>query len=199
GLGRLVELAARPPRLVPPYGDTPPPGLAGLEPRELPAVVDARVKAGGTTRLSLRVHDLYGRLAALHPVALRVELAERDDPGNPLAVETPLVGEGAGEGGGWTAAVRLPIADLGRGGRLAVWHVRAEIRYAGTDQRTPVEVRAADGQEAGRGVVVRRTGQVLLVQTHITGGRALILRVADGMAGARRVLGARLRRLRPSR
>lgn len=195
GLGRLVELAARPPRLVPPYGSTPPPELADLEPRELPAVVDARVRTGSTTRLALRVHDLYGRLGALHPVALRVELVERDDPGNPLTADTPVVRDGDG----WTAAVRLPAAPLGRAGRLAVWHLRAEICYAGTPQRTPVEVRAADGQTAGRGVVVRRTGQVLLVQTHITGGRALILRVADGMAGARRVLGARLRRLRLAR
>ncbi|SHK99622.1 glycosyltransferase family 2 protein [Actinacidiphila paucisporea] len=192
GLGRLVELAGRPPRLVPPYGDTPPPELAELEPRELPAVVDAMVQTGTTARLTLRVHDLYGRLAALHPVALRVELVERGTPDVPTSMETPLVGEG----GTWSAAVRLNTAELARGGRLAVWHVRAEIRYAGTSQRTPVEVRAADGQASGRGVVLRRTGQILLVQTHITGGRSLVLRVADGMEGARRVLGARLRRLR---
>ncbi|WP_329178960.1 glycosyltransferase family 2 protein [Streptomyces sp. NBC_01477] len=195
GLGRLVELAGRPPRLVPPYGDTAPPELAELEPRDLPIVVDAMVQTGTTARLTLRVHDLYGRLAALHPVALRVELVERGEPGAPTTMETPLVGED----GTWSAAVRLRTADLARGGRLAVWHIRAEVRYAGTSQRTPVEVRAADGQIAGRGVVLRRTGQVLLVQTHITGGRTLILRVADGMEGARRVLGARLRRLRRSR
>jgi glycosyltransferase involved in cell wall biosynthesis len=192
GLGRLVELAARPPRLIPPYGDTAPLELAELEPRELPVAVEARVQTGSTTRLALRVHDLYGRLAALHPVGLRVTLTERGTAGPGVSMDTPLVDEG---GAGWTAALRLRTADLARGGRLAVWHVRAEIRYAGTAQRTPVEVRAADGQEARRSAVVRPTGQVLLVQTHITAGRALILRVADGVQGARRVAGGRLRRL----
>ncbi|MEE4546111.1 glycosyltransferase family 2 protein [Streptomyces sp. V4-01] len=192
GLGRLVELAARPPRLIPPYGDVPPLELAELEPRALPVTVEARVQTGSTTRLGLRVHDLYGRLAALHPVALRVELFERGAAEPAITVDSPLVAEGDK---GWTGALRLRTADLARSGRLAVWHVRAEIRYAGTDQRTPVEVRAADHQEARRSAVVRPTGQVLLVQTHITAGRALILRVADGMQGARRVASGRLRRL----
>jgi hypothetical protein len=191
GIGRLVELAARPPRLIPPYGTVAPPELAELGTPELPVAVDARVHTGTHTRLDLRVHELYGRLGALHPVALRVELTERGSPTPAIAVEAPLVGEGDG----WTAALRLNTADLARGGRLAIWHVRAEIRYAGTDERTPVEVRAADGQEAKRGAVVRPTGQVLLVQTHNTTGRALILRVADGMQGARRVAGGRLRRM----
>jgi glycosyltransferase involved in cell wall biosynthesis len=191
GVGRLVELAARPPRLIPPYGTLPPPELDELEPCRLPVTVEARVRTGGHTRLNLRVHELYGRLAALHPVALRVELTERGSAEPAIDVEAPLVGEGDG----WTAALRLNTGELARAGRLAVWHVRAEIRYAGTGQRTPVEVRAATGQEARRGAVIRPTGQVLLVQTHITAGRALILRVADGMQGARRVAGGRLRRL----
>lgn len=191
GTGRLVELAARPPRLIPPYGSVPPPDLAELGPEQLPVTVDARVRTGATTRLSLRVHELYGRLAALHPVALRVELTERGTTGPAVSIESPLIGEDAG----WTAAVRINTADLARGGRLAVWQIRARIRYAGTAERTPVEVRAADGQEARRGAVVRPTGQVLLVQTHITPGRALVLRVADGVQGARRVAGGRLRRL----
>jgi glycosyltransferase involved in cell wall biosynthesis len=191
GIGRLVELAARPPRLIPPYGRLAPPELAELEPAQLPVAVDARVHTGTHTRLDLRVHELYGRLAALHPVALRVQLTERGTPKAAIGVEAPLVGEGDG----WTAALRLNTGDLARGGRLAIWHVRAEIRYAGTDQRTPVEIRAADGQEARRSAVVRPTGQVLLVQTHITPGRALILRVAEGVQGARRVAGGRLRRM----
>jgi glycosyltransferase involved in cell wall biosynthesis len=191
GLGRLVELAARPPRLIPPYGDTAPPELAELGPEGLPVTVDGRVHTGAHTRLSLRVHDLYGRLAALHPVALRVDLTERGTAKPAISVETPLIGDGDG----WSAALRVDTAELARGGRLAVWHLHAEIRYAGTDLRTRVEVRAADGQEARRGAVVRPTGQVLLVQTHITPGRALILRVADGVQGARRVAGGRLRRL----
>jgi GT2 family glycosyltransferase len=192
GLGRLVELAALPPRLIPPYGTTPPPELAELVPSSLPVAVDARVQTGATTRLSLRVHELYGRLAALHPVALRVELTERGEGNAAVAVETPLVHEGDE---GWTAALRLPTTRLARGGRLAVWHVRAEIRYAGTQERTRVEVRAADAREARRSAVVRPTGQVLLVQTHITDRHALVLRVAHGVRGARRVARGRLRRM----
>ncbi|WP_433889312.1 glycosyltransferase family 2 protein [Streptomyces sp. CA-111067] len=191
GLGRLVELAARPPRLIPPYGVTAPLELDELAVEALPVCVDARVQTGASTRLSLRVHDLYGRLATLHPVAIRVNLTERGSSDPAITVRTPLIGEGAG----WTAVVRLNTGELARGGRLAVWHIRAEIHYAATEARTPVEVRAADGQDARRGAVVRPTGQVLLVQTHITAGRALILRVADGMQGARRVAGGRLRRL----
>jgi glycosyltransferase involved in cell wall biosynthesis len=191
GIGRLVELAARPPRLIPPYGTLPPPELAELGPEKLPVTVDARVRTGSTTRLSLRVHELYGRLAALHPVALCVELTERGAAEPVISIESPLIREGDG----WTAAVRLNTAELARGGRLAVWHVRAAIRYAGGSARTPVEVRAADGQEARRAAVVRPTGQVLLVQTHITAGRALILRVADGVRGVRHIAGGRLHRL----
>jgi glycosyltransferase involved in cell wall biosynthesis len=192
GIGRLVELAARPPRLVPPYPDPAPPELADLAPAELPVTVEARAAAGHTVRLALRVHELYGRLAPLHPVALRVEFTERGDGKPAITMETPLFGDAEQ---GWTAELRLRTTELTRGGTLAVWRVRAEIRYAGTDQRTPVEVRAAPGQEVRRSVVLRPTGQVLLAQTHITGGRALILRVANGTQGARRVAGARLRRL----
>lgn len=191
GLGRLVELAARPPRLIPPYGHVPPPELDELGTDALPVTVDARVHAGAGTRVTLRVHELYGRLAALHPVAITLELTERGAPGPAVSMETPLIGDGDG----WTAVMRLRTADLAHGGRLAVWHLRAEIRYAGTGLRTRAEVRAADGQEARRGAVFGATGRVLLVQTHITGGRALILRVADGVQGARRVVRGRIGRL----
>ncbi|WP_225844619.1 glycosyltransferase family 2 protein [Streptomyces sp. HPF1205] len=191
GTGRLVELAARPPRLIPPYGTVPPPDLGELGPAQLPVTVEGRIKAGARTRLSLRVHELYGRLAALRPVSLLVELTERGTTGPAIGVEGPLIGERSG----WTAAVRVDTADLARGGRVAVWEIRARIRYAGTAERTPVEVRAADGQEARRAAVFRPTGRVLLVQTHVAPGRALVLRVADGVQGARRVAGGRLRRL----
>ncbi|MCZ4124102.1 glycosyltransferase family 2 protein [Streptomyces sp. H39-S7] len=191
-LGRLVELTARPPRLIPPYDDlaAPPAGLGLLTTAELPVAVDGRVRAGGSTRLSLRVHELYGRLAELGPRTVTVELEERTGGRPAVAVEAPLVPDGDG----WTAGVRLSTAALACPGRLGVWSVRAEIRYA-DGSATPVEVRAAGTQAARRGIVVRPTGRVLLVQTHVTGGRALVLRVADGLQGARRVAEARVRRL----
>ncbi|MEU3460177.1 glycosyltransferase family 2 protein [Streptomyces sp. NPDC006733] len=189
--GRLVELTARPPRLIPPYDPAAPPaGLGLLTTAELPVAVDGRVRAGGSTRLSLRVHELYGRLAELGPRTVRVELEERTGGRPAVAVEAPLVADGDG----WTAEVRLATGALACPGQLGVWNVRAEIRYA-DGAATPVEVRAAGTQAARRGIVVRPTGRVLLVQTHVTGGRALVLRVADGLQGARRVAEARVRRL----
>ncbi|MDJ0340152.1 glycosyltransferase family 2 protein [Streptomyces sp. H10-C2] len=191
GLSRLVELTARPPRLAPPYDPAAPPvGLGLLATAELPVAVDGRVRAGGSTRLSLRVHELYGRLAELGPRSIHVELEERTHSRPLVGVEAPLVPDGDG----WTADIRLSTGDLACAGKLGVWNVRAEIRYADGGS-TPVEVRASDDQSPRRGIVVRPTGRVLLVQTHITGGRALVLRVADGMQGARRVAEARMRRL----
>ncbi len=190
-LGRLVELTARPPRLIPPYDPAAPPvGLGLLATAELPVAVDGRVRAGGSTRLSLRVHELYGRLAELGPRTIHVELEERTGSRPAVGVEAPLVPDGDG----WTADVRLSTPALACPGQLGVWNVRAEIRYA-DGAATPVEVRAAGAQAPRRGIVVRPTGRVLLVQTHVTGGRALVLRVADGLQGARRVAEARMRRL----
>lgn len=93
-LPRLRELAARPARLYPPYAraadgtpvwsDAIPQVL--LEPlrarpvRALPLAVDAELRPGARgTRLRLRLHELYGRVAQAGPETVDVEWRHRDD------------------------------------------------------------------------------------------------------------------------
>ncbi|GAA2304766.1 hypothetical protein GCM10010234_55040 [Streptomyces hawaiiensis] len=91
---RLRELAARPARLCPPYAraaDGTPVWSHGLpqvslEPlrarpvRALPLAVDGELRPGARgTRLRLRLHELYGRVAQAGPEAVEVEWRHRDD------------------------------------------------------------------------------------------------------------------------
>ncbi|MFD8226328.1 glycosyltransferase family 2 protein [Streptomyces massasporeus] len=93
-LPRLRELAARPARLYPPYAraadgtpvwsDAVP--QVSLEPlrarpvRALPLAVDAELRPGARgTRLRLRLHELYGRVAQAGPETVDVEWRHRDD------------------------------------------------------------------------------------------------------------------------
>ncbi|MEV4785846.1 glycosyltransferase family 2 protein [Streptomyces tuirus] len=93
-LPRLRELAARPARLYPPYAraadgtpvwsDALP--QVSLEPlrarpvRALPLAVDAELRPGARgTRLRLRLHELYGRVAQAGPETVDVEWRHRDD------------------------------------------------------------------------------------------------------------------------
>ncbi|WMD09096.1 glycosyltransferase family 2 protein [Streptomyces sp. FXY-T5] len=93
-LPRLRELAARPARLYPPYAraaDGTPVWSDGipqvsLEPlqarpvRALPLAVDAELRPGARgTRLRLRLHELYGRVAQAGPETVDVEWRHRDD------------------------------------------------------------------------------------------------------------------------
>ncbi|MFE7900573.1 glycosyltransferase family 2 protein [Streptomyces sp. NPDC057424] len=93
-LPRLRELAARPARLYPPYAraaDGTPVWSAGLpqvslEPlqarpvRALPLAVDAELRPTARgTRLRLRLHELYGRVAQAGPETVDVEWRFRDD------------------------------------------------------------------------------------------------------------------------
>ncbi|MFF5842048.1 glycosyltransferase family 2 protein [Streptomyces massasporeus] len=122
-LPRLRELAARPARLYPPYAraadgtpvwsDAIPQVL--LEPlrarpvRALPLAVDAELRPGARgTRLRLRLHELYGRVAQAGPETVDVEWRHRDDgdvvvrgPSLPLApcAGVPGADETAGSAG----------------------------------------------------------------------------------------------------
>ncbi|MFG3370922.1 glycosyltransferase [Streptomyces sp. NPDC048156] len=200
--GRLVELAARPPRLVPPYctdGSAPVfgPGPASvrlegfdeLAPRELPIAIDGRVTIGRVTRLTLRVHDLYGRLAALAPQSVSVVFRERSGTRADRGTEVPLVP--AEEG--WAAEVRLRTSELTGPADLMAWGITAEVRCAG-GEAVQAEVRAAGAEQACRRAVVR-LGRPLFVQAHVTPGSALRLRVVDSARGLGRITRGRARRL----
>lgn len=202
-LTRFVELAAPRPRLVPPYpraedgspvlaaapGDVPLDGLDELSPAELPVAVDGVATVGASTRVTLTVHELYGRVGALRPVSVRADFTERVSA-ETLSAEAPLLP--AGEG--WTATVRVPTTKLLRPRRLASWSLLAELRYA--DGSTGIaEVRAPDGFAGRRGMVLGGLGRVLLVQVVASARRGLILRLAGGTVGARQVVSGRIRRL----
>ncbi|MFJ3765153.1 glycosyltransferase [Streptomyces sp. NPDC090082] len=202
-LTRFVELAAPRPRLVPPYpraedgapvlsaapADVPLEGLAELAPGELPVAVDGAVTVGASTRLTLTVHDLYGRVAALRPGAVRVVLTERVSA-DEVSADAPLVPSGEG----WTATVSVPTSQLVRAGRLAAWSLGAELRYADGSTGS-AEVRAPRGFVGRRGMVLGRLGRVLLVQVVASARRGLILRLAGGGLGARQVVSGRFKRL----
>lgn len=202
-LTRFVELAAPLPRLVPPYpragdgtpvlaaapADVPLEGLAEIAPAELPVAVDGSVTVGASTRLTLTVHDLYGRVAELRPTAVRVVFTERVS-----AVEVELDAPLLPTDEGWTATVSLPTAKLLRAGRLAAWSLRAELRCA-TGTIGNAEVRAPQGAVDRRGMVLGRLGRVLLVQVVASARRGLVLRFAGGVVGARQVVSGRFRRL----
>ncbi|MFJ4818708.1 glycosyltransferase family 2 protein [Streptomyces sp. NPDC088801] len=92
-LPRLRELAARPARLRPPYArsadgtpvwsDVLPVSLEPLRARPvraLPLAVDAELRpCARGTRLRLRLHELYGRVAQAGPETVEVEWLHRDD------------------------------------------------------------------------------------------------------------------------
>lgn len=180
---------------VPPAGqpaapaDVPLEGLAELAAAELPVAVDGSVAVGASTRLTVTVHDLYGRVAALGPTGVRVVFTERVSAAE-LPVDAPLLP--ADEG--WTATVTLPTSKLLRAGRLAAWSVHAELRYADGSTGN-AEVRAPQGYVGRRGVVLGRLGRVLLVQVVASARRGLVLRFAGGAVGARQVMSGRFKRL----
>ncbi|MDV9192204.1 hypothetical protein R6L23_29035, partial [Streptomyces sp. SR27] len=202
-LTRFVELAAPRPRLVPPYpragdgtpvlaaapADVPLDGLGELGPDALPVAVDGEVTVGASTRLTLTVHDLYGRVAAFAPLSVGVSFTERVSA-DEVSAEAPLLPVEEG----WTATVSLPTSKLLRAGRLAAWSLHAELRYADGSTGT-AEVRAPQGFAGRRGMVLGRLGRVLLVQVVASARRGLVLRFAGGAVGARQVMSGRFKRL----
>ncbi|MFJ7332829.1 glycosyltransferase family 2 protein [Streptomyces sp. NPDC101116] len=214
-LPRLRELAARPARLCPPYArgaDGTPVWSDGLPQislealrtrpvRALPLAVDAELRPGARgTRLRLRLHELYGRVAQAGPAAVEVEWRHRDDgdvvvPGAAVAFAPCAAGSHAsGAVGTWSAetAVDLPaLAAVGTG----TWDLRLRLRFRDGASR---DVTAHAGRGAGllrrRAVPSARHG-VVLVQPYTTHSGALALRVAPGVRGVLSVVRARLRRL----
>ncbi|MFJ4772949.1 glycosyltransferase [Streptomyces uncialis] len=203
-LVRLRELAARPARLLPPYARDPDgtpvwsaelPGatlekLVVRPAAALPLAVDGRLRprARGTL-LRLRLHELYGRVAAAGPVTAVAEFVERRTGrvGWARAVEFT-----AGHPDGtWTAEAAVPLRELGAG----TWDLRVRLRFAdGTGRR--VTAHAADGPgDLRRQAVPDPRHGFLLAQPYATHSGALALRIALGPRGALGVARRRLVRL----
>ncbi|KMS77776.1 transferase [Streptomyces leeuwenhoekii] len=202
-LPRLRELASRPARLLPPYARAPdgtPVWSAGLpqvtlEPlltrpvHLLPLAVDAELRPRArATRLRLRLHDLYGRLAeAGGPEAARVEWRRREDG---RAGPSGTVAFAPSPAGAWRAETDVDLAALGAG----TWDLWLCLRFPGGARR---EVTAH--ALTGAGLLRRRAlpsvrHGVLLVRPYATHSGALALRVAPGLRGVAGVVRGRLRR-----
>ncbi|MFB7493835.1 glycosyltransferase family 2 protein [Streptomyces sp. NPDC056161] len=205
-LGRLGELAARPARLCPPYArtpdgtpvwseDLPRVTLAPLLTRPvrlLPLAVDAELRPRArATRLRLRLHELYGRVARADPTEVATEWRSRAD-GHPVQRRTAALTAAAD--GTWSAAVSVDLDALGGPG-AGTWDLRLRVRFADGAHRdlTAHAVKGA-GRLRRRALPSARHG-LLLVHPYATHSGALALRVAPGVRGAVPVIGARLRRL----
>ncbi|MFJ7203095.1 glycosyltransferase family 2 protein [Streptomyces sp. NPDC098789] len=209
---RLTRFAAEPPRLLPPYardGDGAPvwseetpavlDGLAELPVAELPVTVDAEPAAGGA-RLSLRVHDLYGRLAEASPRTAQLRFVPRAG-GEPVVV--PAVELRPDGADGWSAELPFRLAALAATGRrrglrgIQAWDVRVSVECAdGSSLLT--SLRPLGDLLRRRALLSGRYG-VLLTQPYRTAAGSLALRLAPGAEGAATFVRNRLDRARPGR
>ncbi|MFE7317507.1 glycosyltransferase [Streptomyces sp. NPDC057555] len=223
-LDRLTQLGARPGRLLPPYAtgpdgapvwsaDLPEVRLDGLGSEDgvdaadedvpgvkasplLPVALDAEPVPGtGGGLLRLRVHDLYGRLAAAGPVSAEVTLQRRRDGRRGPVYSAALTP--AADGTAWTASVALDLAGLTElsGARPAdpePWDLAARLTCA--DGTVIGAGLRAVGAGLRRRVLPNRRHLVLLAQPYATTGGALALRVASGPRSVWRIAARRLRR-----
>ncbi|WP_425474250.1 glycosyltransferase family 2 protein [Streptomyces alboniger] len=202
-LARLKQVAARPARLVPPYpraadatpvwaDDLPHVTLEHLLVRPmrlLPLAVDGelRPRAGGT-RLTLRLRELYGRVAQAGPATVDVELIHRQS-GLPGLRRTAAFGPER-PGATWTATVLLDLGALDG----AVWDVRLRLHFDdGTSRDTTARAVAGPGLLRRTVVPGGRRG-ILLVQPYATQAGNLSLRLAPGVRGVAGVVKRRLAR-----
>ncbi|BDM66908.1 hypothetical protein HEK616_03950 [Streptomyces nigrescens] len=214
-LDRITQLASRPGRLLPPYAeaggravwspDLPEVELDALGTKpigRLPVTIDAEPSVGGRSVLRLRVHDLYGRLAAAGPESIDVELRRRRDDRRGPVHTAALTRAAAGAAGSaaavsWTAEVVLDLEALTEGGGKAAadpepWDLMAQVSCAdGAGFRAALR---ATGPGLRRRVLPSRRHTVLLVQPYATTGGALSLRVASGLRSVWRIAARRLRR-----
>ncbi|MCX4236238.1 glycosyltransferase [Streptomyces ortus] len=211
-LTRVKEVAARPARLRPPYArakDGTPVWSADLPHvtlehllhrpvRVLPLAVDAelRPRARGT-RLRLRLHELYGRMADAAPATVDAEFVNRRDGRTGLTLTARFHADDtdpapyASGADSWTAEARADLAALGSG----TWDLRLCLRFHdGTTRETTAHASAGPGL-LRRTVVPSARHGVLLVQPYATHAGSLALRIAPGLRGTATVLGRRLKRL----
>jgi glycosyltransferase involved in cell wall biosynthesis len=204
-LRRLQEVAARPARLSPPYAhladgtpiwspDLPQAQLEHLLVRPirlLPLAVDAelRPQARGS-HLTLRLHELYGRVAQAGPTTVDVELVPRGGDGPVLRRTAAFEAQGAGEGATWLTEAFLDLGALGGG----VWDLRLRLHFAdGTARDTTARAVAGPGL-LRRTVLPSRRG-ILLAQPYATQAGNLAVRLAPGIRGVAGVAKRRLARL----
>ncbi|MFI2640468.1 glycosyltransferase family 2 protein [Streptomyces sp. NPDC018610] len=202
-LPRLQELAARPARLCPPYAqsadgtplwsdDLP---RVTLEPyrtrpaHQLPLAVDAALRPRArATVLRLRLHEMYGRVAAAGPRSLEMEWRHREDRRPARRATVPLV---LSADDTWSAETAVDLAALGAG----TWDLRLRVLFAdGTGRDVTAHARAGAGL-LRRSVVPSLRFGVLLAQPYATHSGALAVRLATGLRGVTSVLRGRLRRL----
>ncbi|NEB82197.1 glycosyltransferase family 2 protein, partial [Streptomyces sp. SID14478] len=144
-LPRVKEVAARPARLLPPYARTPdgtPAWSADLpqvslehllhRPMSLlPVAVDGELRPGARgTRLTLLLHELYGRVADAGPRTVDVELVDRRR-GTVLQYRTAAF-TAQPEDDLWTATTSLDLSALGRPGTC---DIRLRLHFADGSRR----------------------------------------------------------------
>ncbi|MEV5795756.1 glycosyltransferase [Streptomyces sp. NPDC052192] len=207
-LQRLIELATRPGRLLPPYAvmdgqavwsrALPQVALDDILTKpvgRLPVTVTAEVRPGRRTRLQLRVDDLYGRLAEARPVTLELEVASRTAPDRPLTHARAPLGKAPG-GDAWTAELELDIRQLaapnGGHGHPEAWDLAVVVHCS---DGTRARAAPRPGVRQLRRTVVPTWHGLLLLQPYCTTGGALAFRTDRGLDGVTRLLARRVRRL----
>ncbi|MFE0255034.1 glycosyltransferase [Streptomyces sp. NPDC059010] len=202
-LDRLKEFAARPARLNPPYAraeDGTPIWSAELPQVELdhlrvrpahllPAAVDAelRPRAFGT-KLRLRLHEMYGRMAETGPEAVETEFVERDDGRVGFSGTVRLTADPGADT--WSAECPLDLAALGRG----TWDLKLRLRFQDGTHREITAHAATGARLLSRCALPSLRHAVLLVQPYATHSGALAVRLAPGLSGVTDVVRRRLKR-----
>ncbi|MET7391048.1 glycosyltransferase family 2 protein [Streptomyces sp. NPDC005529] len=206
-LPRLRELAARPARLLPPYArasdgtpvwssDLPQVTLEHFLERPahlLPAAVDAelRVRARGT-RLRLRLHELYGRMAEAGPASVDVVFTRREDGRAGPRAEARLLADRYGDV--WTAETPVELSELEPG----TWDLRLTLGFRdGTSREVTAHALGGPGLLRRRAVpdVHHGVRSVFFLQPYRTHAGALALRTTSGWRGMTEVLRRRAGRL----
>ncbi|MEU0938634.1 MULTISPECIES: glycosyltransferase family 2 protein [unclassified Embleya] len=201
---RLAELAADPPRLVPPYFGGPETptwdderpavplsGFRSVPTAGLPIDVEASVSVtGARLALDLRIADLYGRISASGIAHVEIELRDRLGTTNR---SRPATVTATAEDGFLHGRAVLDGGALRGLGAFATWDIWAQVSFW-DGSATHVRVRAAGGSGLTRHMVPDLRRALLLVQPYRTANHSLGVRVADGPRGAAAVATARFRR-----
>ncbi|MFJ8821779.1 glycosyltransferase family 2 protein [Streptomyces sp. NPDC102467] len=216
-LPRVKEVAARPARLLPPYtrapdgtpvwsADLPQVSLEHLLHRPmdlLPVTVDGELRPSARgTRLTLRLHELYGRVADAGPRTADVEIIDRRR-GTVLqrrtatfdALHDAYAEEASSDDADDETWVATSVLDLSALGRPGTCDIRLRLHFADGSRRDAT-AHAVRGPGLLRRVAVpsRRHG-LLLAQPYATHSGALALRTAPGLRGVVSVVRRRAARL----